>query len=153
MKKYNLSAIMKRAWELVKKAGMSISSGLKEAWKEVKDMCKELPELVGSPKQIAWAEDIRKKMIEYGNSLVEYHRVNSRVKRLEKVKGTVNILFTITEASWFINNREYAVEPRNPHDSLYAILSKERGYGCEDNFYKTLKYYDERKKNGEKIRW
>lgn len=30
MKKYNLSAIMKRAWELVKKAGMTISSGLKK---------------------------------------------------------------------------------------------------------------------------
>lgn len=116
-------------------------------------MCKELPELIGSPKQIAWAKDIRKKMIEYGNSLVEYHRVNSRVKRLERVKETVNILFTITEASWFINNREYAVEPRKPHDSLYAILSKERGYGCEDDFYKTLNYYDERKKKGEKIRW
>ena len=36
MKKYNLSNIMKRAWELVKKAGMNISSGLKEAWKEAK---------------------------------------------------------------------------------------------------------------------
>ena len=65
MKKYNLSAIMKRAWELVKKMRMSISSGLKKAWREAKGMCKELPELVGSPKQIAWAEDIRKKMIEY----------------------------------------------------------------------------------------
>lgn len=150
MKKYNLSAIMKRAWELVKKAGMSISSGLKKAWKEVKGMCKELPELVGSPKQIAWAEDIRKKMIEYGNSLVEYHRVNSRVKRLERVKRTVNILFTITEASWFINHREYAIEPRNPHDSLHAILSKERGYYCEDYFYSILKDYNEREKKGEK---
>jgi len=150
MKKYNLSAIMKRAWELVKKAGMSISSGLKKAWKEVKGMCKELPELVGSPKQIAWAEDIRKKMIEYGNSLVEYHRVNSRVKRLERVKRTVNILFTITEASWFINHREYAIEPRNPHDSLYAILSKERGCYCEDYFYSILKHYNGKEKKGEK---
>ena len=38
MKKYNLSNIMKRAWELVKKVGMSISSGLKKAWGEAKDM-------------------------------------------------------------------------------------------------------------------
>lgn len=37
MKKYNLSEIMKRAWELVKKAGMTISSGLKKAWEEAKD--------------------------------------------------------------------------------------------------------------------
>lgn len=36
MKKYNLSNIMKRAWSLVKKAGMTISSGLKKAWEEAK---------------------------------------------------------------------------------------------------------------------
>lgn len=36
MKKNNLSTIMKRAWELVKKAGMTISSGLKKAWEEAK---------------------------------------------------------------------------------------------------------------------
>lgn len=38
MKKYNLSKIMKRAWELVKKAGLCISEGLKLAWKEAKNM-------------------------------------------------------------------------------------------------------------------
>lgn len=36
MKKYNLSEIMKKAWELVKKAGMTISSSLKKAWGEAK---------------------------------------------------------------------------------------------------------------------
>ena len=36
MKKYDLSVIMRRAWELVKKAGMTISSGLKKAWTEAK---------------------------------------------------------------------------------------------------------------------
>lgn len=40
MKKYNLSKIMKRAWELVRKASMTISSGLKKAWKEAKEMIK-----------------------------------------------------------------------------------------------------------------
>ena len=38
MKKYNLSKIMKRAWELVKMEGMDISSALKKSWKEVKRM-------------------------------------------------------------------------------------------------------------------
>ena len=42
MKKYNLSAIMKRAWELVKKAGLSISEGLKKAWKEAKKATKKI---------------------------------------------------------------------------------------------------------------
>lgn len=46
MKKYNLSAIMKRAWELVKKAGMTISSGLKKAWKEAKEVEKTMVEKV-----------------------------------------------------------------------------------------------------------
>lgn len=31
MKRYNLSSIMKRAWELVKGSAMTISSGLKKA--------------------------------------------------------------------------------------------------------------------------
>lgn len=54
MRKYNLSNIMKRAWELVKKAGETISSGLKKAWKEAKGM----KELKGTPKQVKWAQDI-----------------------------------------------------------------------------------------------
>lgn len=37
MKKYNLSSIMKRAWELVKKAAMTISTALKQAWAEAKE--------------------------------------------------------------------------------------------------------------------
>ena len=42
MKKYNLSNIMKRAWELVKKAGMTISAGLKKAWKEAKNIMEKI---------------------------------------------------------------------------------------------------------------
>lgn len=41
MKKYNLSNIMKRAWELVKKAGATISEGLKKAWAEAKTPSKD----------------------------------------------------------------------------------------------------------------
>lgn len=38
MKKYNLSKIMKRAWTLVKKESMDISSALKKSWREEKEM-------------------------------------------------------------------------------------------------------------------
>lgn len=41
MKKYNMSKIMRRAWELVKKMGMTISAGLKKAWKEAKSTMQE----------------------------------------------------------------------------------------------------------------
>lgn len=44
MKKYNKSEIFKRAWELVKKAGMTISEGLKRAWKEAKNMSENIVE-------------------------------------------------------------------------------------------------------------
>lgn len=56
MKKYNLSKIMKRAWELVKKSAMTISSGLKKAWEEAKRTMK------GTEKQIAWAKELMGKM-------------------------------------------------------------------------------------------
>lgn len=36
MKKYNLSNIMKRAWELAKKEAMTLSQALKKAWAEAK---------------------------------------------------------------------------------------------------------------------
>lgn len=42
MKKYNLSKIMKRAWELVKTTGMTISSGLKKSWEEAKKIMKKI---------------------------------------------------------------------------------------------------------------
>lgn len=46
MKKYNLSKIMKRAWELVKKLGTTISCGLRNAWKEAKQEIKEKTDMV-----------------------------------------------------------------------------------------------------------
>lgn len=42
MKKYNLSNIMKRAWDLVKKYCMTISEGLKKAWEEAKSAAKKI---------------------------------------------------------------------------------------------------------------
>lgn len=56
MKKYNLSKIMKRAWELVKKSTMTISSGLKKAWEEAKRTMK------GTEKQVTWAKELMRKM-------------------------------------------------------------------------------------------
>lgn len=37
MKKYNLSYIMKRAWELVNKEAMTLSQALRKAWAEAKN--------------------------------------------------------------------------------------------------------------------
>ena len=40
-RKYDLSKIMRRAWEFVRSAKMNISSALKRAWKEAKEMAEE----------------------------------------------------------------------------------------------------------------
>lgn len=42
MKKYDLRKIMKKAWALVKEFSLSISEGLKRAWKEAKEALNEI---------------------------------------------------------------------------------------------------------------
>lgn len=62
--KYDLRKIMKRAWELKKEDEKNIFSlCLKMAWTEAKEE-QELPKLVGTPKQVAWAEKLRERHIE-----------------------------------------------------------------------------------------
>ena len=46
MKKYNLSSIMKKAWELVKEYGITISAGLKISWKEAKELSNQVKDAV-----------------------------------------------------------------------------------------------------------
>lgn len=58
MKKYNLSKIMKRAWELVKQAGLTISEGLKKAWKEAKEVKMEIKDLIKKYKLVLASDGI-----------------------------------------------------------------------------------------------
>lgn len=67
MKKYNLTKIMRRAWELVKKAGFGISEALKKAWKEAK---MGGTKMTGTEKQINFANDLIKKMNEQFDALI-----------------------------------------------------------------------------------
>ena len=66
-----MKEVMMRAWEIAregqKKFGGKVSEyiaiALKIAWKEAKDGEMEKIKLKGTPKQVAWAEDIRKEII------------------------------------------------------------------------------------------
>ena len=66
---------------------MTISSGLKRAWREAK---MELKELTGTQKQVKWANDIRQKMIEICDK-----------NDFKLVKRSV---LNRTTAEWFIEN-------------------------------------------------
>lgn len=78
MKKYNLTKIMRRAWELVKKAGFGISEALKKAWKEAK---MGGTKMTGTEKQISFANDLIKKMNEQFDALI----AECKAKYLESV--------------------------------------------------------------------
>lgn len=67
MKKYNLSKIMKRAWELVKKVGFGISEALKKAWNEAKEGLG----MRGTEKQKAFAKKLIAKMNEEFDGLLK----------------------------------------------------------------------------------
>ena len=58
MKTTNRSQIMKRAWELVKKAGNTLSEGLKQAWAEAKGLIKVKPQLIKKKKTITFAQAV-----------------------------------------------------------------------------------------------
>lgn len=49
MKKFNLSEIMKRAWEIVKRLGVTISVALKESWRIAKEAMNKI-KFVGTAK-------------------------------------------------------------------------------------------------------
>lgn len=67
MKKYNLSKIMRRAWELVKKASFGISEALKKAWNEAK---RGEAKMTGTEKQISFANDLIEKMNKQFDALI-----------------------------------------------------------------------------------
>lgn len=54
------SKIMKRAWELVKKAGNTLSEGLKRAWAEAKGLIKVKPQLIKKQKPMSFTEAVKR---------------------------------------------------------------------------------------------
>lgn len=79
MKKYNLSSIMKRAWELVKKAGLCISEGLKLAWKEAKLMGETMEEKLIRLGYKVWEKGDMKRI--YINDFQKYLEVEEPIRQ------------------------------------------------------------------------
>lgn len=137
MKKYNLTKIMKRAWEIKKKAKLkklSFSFCLKEAWKEMKIEMNTV-KLTGSEKQIAWAEDIRKKMIAFWTSIM----AKSHSQRaLERKVTQFETLCKMEKASWFILNKDVI---KNQYKNDIMILSAAGVEKAEREFSELLNAY------------
>ena len=104
--KYDLRKIMKRAWEIKKENSRNIFSlCLKIAWEEAKEET-SLPKLVGTPKQVAWAEKLRERHLEILRR--ELERANAeRISRGQKPLSGKRLKAAMTETSavYFINQR------------------------------------------------
>ncbi len=101
MKKYNLSKIMKRAWELVKKASFGISEALKKAWKEAK---KGGTKMTGTEKQISFASDLIDKMNKQFDALIADCKAGypENVKMWESCKHGYNRIISESNAGLVI---------------------------------------------------
>ena len=110
MKKYNLSEIMKRAWEIKKEDRKNIFAiCLKMAWEEAKKGVKKMvKKLIGSEKQIKWAQDI----IEASKEAIE--RFN--LLKIEEEFGAHD------RADWFIENYAFTTKDRTKDTAKYSYF-------------------------------
>ena len=102
MKKYNLSKIMKRAWELVNKASFGISEALKKAWNEAK---KGGTKMTGTEKQINFANDLIEKMNKQFDALIADCKAGfpENVSMWESCKEEYNRILSESDAGLVID--------------------------------------------------
>ena len=88
----------------------------------------------GTEKQIKWAEDIKKQMIEKINIRIEQKTSEKFKKRYMKA---IEILNIIDDAKFFIDNREAIPEVRA------VIIDDERYYVLDSNYlnYENVEKY------------
>lgn len=118
--KYDLKKIMKRAWEIKKENSRNIFSlCLKMAWEEVREEIK-LPKLIGTPKQVAWAEKLRERHLEILKR--ELEKANAvLVARGDKPLSGKRLKATMQETS-----AVYFIEQRKKIENYsIVIMSKE----------------------------
>ncbi len=96
----HFSKLCPECWEKQKQADREKAN--KEAAEKAKEM--ELPELIGSEKQIAWANTLRQQLIESIDKLGKKEMECIDSTEGEKI-DVINFIINQTKASWFIDNR------------------------------------------------
>ena len=129
-----MKAIMKRAWEILRTLTgdhiAKLAMALRMAWAEKKNGGKkmeakesvEFVQLEGSPKQIAWGEDIRK-------SFFEVAYANSKAEKV--IKSIVN---TKTSAKWWIEE----VQMKGMIDKIDVLMKCADFVGTKPEFKNFL---------------
>jgi hypothetical protein len=139
------SKVMKKAWELFRKAGVKTmeawSNALRTAWAIVKGVMKEviLPVLEGSEKQVAWAEEIRKTVAANKDRVVSLLNqiFEEKGNKLSLAKYAPEIAKTFAD---FVENENKASEWINTFkkardfESVIECLGNLHCRGCNDRF-------------------
>lgn len=140
--------VMTKAWEIakagVKKFGGKVkeyfAEALRLAWKIVKGGNVNMQQLNGTEKQVAWAEDIRKNVLDIYNDIKEVVKTFSsyNAERHEETIDTkvIEALENETEATFFIDRFKIATSKyhnRNQKakeiaETLREVYKVERGY-------------------------
>ncbi|MGL5972068.1 MAG: hypothetical protein ACRCZL_08735 [Cetobacterium sp.] len=98
---------MVRIHELAKEMEGDYVARLALAFREVANV--ETPALVGSEKQVAWATEIKAKMLKAAvRAVVILSAFDNKkaVSSVEKTTAAIETLINMTSAKWFIENRE-----------------------------------------------
>lgn len=139
MKKYDLSKIMKKAWEFVRKLSLTISDALKKSWKEAKGMM-ERKEIIkfavkGIEKKIEKKKAFIKRKAEQLGEMkeVEEYVVDCLSEELNALTGGV-VPETLSEANLY----KYAL------DGIYYKMRKFKGIehdALKNEYERVIKEY------------
>ncbi len=146
--KYDRKAIMKKAWEIKKENEKNIFAlCLKMAWAIAKKEAeaKELPELQGSVKQVAWAKDIRRYMI----NTLSYESLFYSVKGAYTMERMENLLgidqesedYVYSKAMEDFRSKNKKPDRHSPELAAYAQLRRKVLSDYKEKLYKQFRAY------------
>lgn len=134
--------VMKKAWEIAREGVRKFGGNVKEyfaealrmAWKIVKAGM-EMIQLVGSEKQIKWAEDIRKELVgiyeESKKAFIERRKENGKWEkdsaRHEDAMAAIEKIFDNTESKFYIEKFGYAGSKEYVLREMATDICKENG--------------------------
>lgn len=134
MKKYNLSNIMKKAWELFRKGFGVFANCLRESWK----IAKEVKIMKGSEKQVAWATDIQKRVVGILTDVINETKNDARYATSAVAQKNVAMFEKLVAAAKACNSASAMINCYSDVKDLRGIVSAYKVHCCNTPAEKAL---------------
>lgn len=134
MKKYNLSNIMKKAWELFRKGFGVFANCLRESWK----IAKEVKIMKGSEKQVAWATDIQKRVVGILTDVINETKNDARYATSAVAQKNVAMFEKLVAAAKACNSASAMINCYSDVKDLRGIVSAYKVHYCNTPAEKAL---------------